>query len=75
MIIDWSLLEEPDCEEGIRAVARAVYTSETDAEMTSILRDFARHIRDHERVSLRERPTRPDLTTLPDLGDKGPKAV
>lgn len=69
-------LAEPDSDEALRAtmsVLREALDCGDDAE--AVLRDFARRVREHERLALRERPTQPDLgKVLPPLGDRGPKA-
>jgi hypothetical protein len=64
-----SELAEPDSEEALRALVEELYLGtgvkqNIRGAALSRLRNFAREVREHERLALRERPTQPDLKVL-----------
>ena len=70
---DETTLAEPDSKEALDALVQKLddlaygapgFTQRTWPIAIELLREFAGKVREHERLTLRERPTRPDLRTL-----------
>ena len=62
---DFDCFFEPDSDEALRALSRELVmrkvTPSVDAALAErLLKEFAKRVRDHERLALRERPTQPD---------------